>query len=109
VRIHIDRNIVELVPESPAETQGIEILWRKLIDCVRETRKLVPIGEYIPGKSPLARFVIEGEEGGPVVTEADRAEQAATYVCTVCNKYWQVEAGEQVPLCCGKKTENMDS
>jgi len=30
-----------------------------MVDCVRFNKKLVPVGEYIPQKNNLARFVVE--------------------------------------------------
>lgn len=60
MKIEIDRNVVELRPENDQETASLETLWRLLIDCVKETRKLTPIGEYVPLKENMARFTIEG-------------------------------------------------
>lgn len=48
MRITIDRNVVEFVPENLQETAAMETLWRVVVDCLRENRKLVPIGEYVP-------------------------------------------------------------
>lgn len=63
MRIRIDRNVVEFVPENLQETAAMETLWRVVVDCLRENRKLVPIGEYVPTKENLARFTIEGAGG----------------------------------------------
>lgn len=63
MRIKIDRNVVEFVPENLQETAAMETLWRVVVDCLRENRKLVPIGEYVPTKENLARFTIEGAGG----------------------------------------------
>ena len=64
MKITIEKNVVEFVPENNAETTSMETLWRILIDCVNETKNLTPIGEYVPTKANLARFVIEGVQGG---------------------------------------------
>ena len=62
--ISVDRNVVEFKPGNAQETAAMELLWRVIVDCLRENKKLVPIGEYIPSKENLARFVIEGIPGG---------------------------------------------
>ena len=64
MQINIDKNVVEFTPENKAETASMEVLWRVIIDCIKESKKLVPIGEYVPSKQNLARFVIEGTPGG---------------------------------------------
>lgn len=64
MNITVDRNVVEFKPGNAQETADMELLWRVIVDCLRENKKLVPIGEYIPGKENLARFVIEGIPGG---------------------------------------------
>jgi len=62
--ITVDRNVVEFKPGNAQETAAMELLWQVIVDCLRENKKLVPIGEYIPSKENLARFVIEGIPGG---------------------------------------------
>ena len=64
MKISIDRNVVEFIPENNQETSSMETLWRVIVDCMKENKKMVPIGEYIPVKENLARFVIEGVPGG---------------------------------------------
>ena len=59
MKIKVDKNVVEFVPENTQETTDLEKLWNKIVDCVKFNKKLVPIGEYVPQKSNLARFAIE--------------------------------------------------
>lgn len=59
MQIKVDKNVVELVPENTRETTELEKLWNVMVDCVKFNKKLVPIGEYVPQKSNLARFAIE--------------------------------------------------
>ena len=59
MKITVDKNIVEFVPENTLETTDLEKLWNTIVDCVKFNKKLVPIGEYVPQKSNLARFTIE--------------------------------------------------
>jgi hypothetical protein len=64
MKISMDKNLVEFVPENDDETTMLEALWQLMVDCVRFNKKLVPVGEYIPQKKNLARFVVEGESIG---------------------------------------------
>lgn len=108
MKVIIDKNVVDFVPETAAETSSMEILWRKIIDCVGDSKTLAPIGEYVPTKKNQLSFVIEGGAGGKTVLSDQIAEVDNTYVCAICNKYSNVKAGECVPLCCGTLMECMD-
>ncbi|MBU0675104.1 MAG: hypothetical protein KJ950_10710 [Proteobacteria bacterium] len=105
MKISIDRNVVELHPENNQETADLEILWRILIDCANETKKLTPIGEYVPTKKNMARFTIEGVAGGLAAPSERTADEDSTYICMTCNKYTNVNTGESVPVCCGVPME----
>ena len=59
MKIALDGTLVRMTPENDAEKKEINNLWRILIDCVNKTRKLVPVGEYIPGTKEVATFNIE--------------------------------------------------
>ena len=59
MRITIDNTLVELKPESPEEITELDALWKIIVDCAKFNKKLVPIGEYIPGDTEVARFNIE--------------------------------------------------
>jgi hypothetical protein len=108
MKITIDKNVVEFVPETPAETQDLETLWRITVDCLNDNKRLSPIGEFTPVKNNLARFVIEGLPGGVTQRVTETAEADATYYCATCNKYMRVAKGERLPTCCGNVMENMD-
>lgn len=109
MKITIDKNVVEFTPESAQETADLETLWRVTVDCMKENKKIVPIGEYIPDKKNVAQFFIEGAAGGLAARNPERKVASdATYYCAVCNKYMNVKQGEGVPLCCGRDMENMD-
>ncbi|MFH1092499.1 MAG: hypothetical protein V1742_13115 [Pseudomonadota bacterium] len=64
MKIRRDKNLVEFTPENERETKDLEALWNTIVDCARFNKKLVPVGEYVPVKNNLARFVIE--ENKPV-------------------------------------------
>ena len=59
MKIAIDKNVVEISPANDEETKQLDTLWKILIDCVGSSKKLVPIGEFLPGQSKQARFAIE--------------------------------------------------
>jgi len=106
MEIRIDKNLVEFTPDSESETKQLEELWRVIIDCARFSRKLVPIGEYIPTQRNMARFAIEGELSEELPEK--HAEKEGRYVCLTCNKYVILKQGDQIPLCCGKLMEFYD-
>lgn len=108
LKITVDRNVVEFSPENAQETADLEVLWRVVVDCVNESKKMEPIGEYIPVKSNVARFVIENIPGGKTHYSADTASDECTVVCTICNKYAHLKKGDAVPNCCGREMENID-
>lgn len=108
MKINIDRNVVEFLPESAGETASMEALWRVIVECLRENKKLVPIGEYVPIKENLARFVIEGVPGGKTVQSGEVAQKDCTVYCPICNKYKHVIGGEAISYCCGRVMEVSD-
>ncbi len=106
MEIRIDKNVIEFMPDTEIETQQLEELWRVVVDCARFSRKLVPIGEYIPSQRNLARFAIEGEM--PAGIPERFAIKEGRYVCLTCNKYIVLKKGDQIPPCCGKLMECYD-
>jgi len=108
MKILVDRNIVEFSPDTPQETADMEILWRVVVDCIRDSKRLTPIGEYIPIKSNTARFVIEGVPGGKTDYSDKSVSVECTVYCDICNKYSNLKPGDSVPNCCGKPMENLD-
>ena len=107
MKIVIDKNIVEFTMETPQETADMEVLWRILVDCIADNKRINPIGEYIPAKSNVARFIIEGVPAKTVYTD-DQVTEECTVVCTTCNKYMHLKPGDSVPVCCGIPMEEMD-
>ena len=59
MKIEIVNSLVEFTPESDAEAKALSVLWTTVVDCVQFNKKLVPVGEYQPPKSEIARFAIE--------------------------------------------------
>lgn len=108
MKIRVDKNIVEFEPSNPEETSSLEVLWRVVVDCMKDNKKLVPIGEYVPIKENLARFHIEGIPGGKTQWSEQVATADCTYYCAVCNKYINVTSGQNVPYCCGRVMEDIE-
>lgn len=60
MKITVEKNVVEFVPENDTETAQLQVLWNTIVDCVKFNKRLTPIGEFVPQKANLARFAIEG-------------------------------------------------
>ena len=109
MRILVDKNVIEFTPETPQENADHEVMWKVIVDCYGDNKKMVPMGNFVPGHDKVARFHIEGVQGGATAYSPDhKAAEDCTYYCAVCNKYMNVHAGDAVPLCCGKEMEPMD-
>jgi hypothetical protein len=59
MKISMDKNLVEFTPENDKEKEELNELWKVVVDCVKFNKKLVPVGEYLPGKNEFARFAVE--------------------------------------------------
>ena len=109
IKIELEKSRVLLTPESDKERAKLEALWKVLIDCVNDSRKLVPIGEYIPEKgSKTASFTIEGLEPNDSSFVEVKVESDASVYCRTCNKLMNLKAGDIIPLCCGKYMDIID-
>lgn len=59
MKIELDGTLLKMIPENDREKSELNQLWNIIIDCVNKNRKLVPVGEYIPGAKEVATFNIE--------------------------------------------------
>lgn len=109
MKIRIDKELVEFTPENASEQVELEALWIKLGNCVGDTKKLQPIGVYVPSENKTAQFHIEGlsDEEKTQIPEV-RAPYDSDVYCVTCNKTVHVKAGEVVPFCCGRLMELLD-
>lgn len=109
MQINFEKNVVEFYPEDPEEKAKIETLWRMMIDCNGDAKKLVPIGDYEPQKNhKAAMFFIEGlekKDEGPVEIRVDKD---CICHCRNCNKQVSLKKGDPIPVCCGKVMEIID-
>lgn len=59
MKIELEGSLIRMTPETDSEKKQLNQLWTVIIDCVRQNKKLVPVGEYIPGMKEVATFNIE--------------------------------------------------
>lgn len=59
MRIELEGSLLKMTPESDREKTELNQLWSIIIGCVNEGKKLVPVGEYMPGVKEVAVFNIE--------------------------------------------------
>ena len=109
MKIDIIKSRVIFKPENADEKAKLEAIWRILVDCVGDSRKLVPIGEYVPQKdSKGASFHIEGLEPDEVSYAEVSVEEDAVAYCKKCSKIVNLKKEDFVPLCCGKMMDIID-
>jgi hypothetical protein len=59
MKIELEGTLLKMTPENEREKAELNQLWSIIIDCVKENKKLVPVGQYIPGMKEVATFNIE--------------------------------------------------
>jgi len=59
MNIELEGSLIKFIPETDKEKEQVNQLWNIIIDCVKENKKLVPVGEYIPGMKEVATFNME--------------------------------------------------
>ncbi len=59
MRIELEGSLLKMIPENEREKTELNQLWTIIIGCVNEGKKLVPVGEYLPGIKEVAVFNIE--------------------------------------------------
>jgi hypothetical protein len=59
MKIELEGSLLKMTPENDREKEELNQLWTIIIDCVKENKKLVPVGQYIPGMKEVATFNIE--------------------------------------------------
>jgi hypothetical protein len=109
MKIVYQKKIVALTPDTAEERVMLQAVWRLLIDCNGEARKLAPIGEFVTAKHHPAQFVIEGP-GAEKLPEYPLVvvDEDCKVCCDICNRMQDLKRGDKIPLCCGKMMEFMD-
>jgi hypothetical protein len=59
MRIELEGSLLKMIPENDREKAELNQLWTIIIGCVNEGKKLVPVGQYLPGVKEVAVFNIE--------------------------------------------------
>jgi hypothetical protein len=59
MKIEVEGKLLKFVPENDREKKELNQLWNLVIDCVKDNKKLVPVGQYTPGLKEVATFHIE--------------------------------------------------
>ena len=59
MKIELEGTLIKMMPENDREKNELNQLWVILIDCVKYNKKLVPVGQYLPGMKEVAVFNIE--------------------------------------------------
>ena len=59
MKIELEGSLLKMTPETDREKTELNQLWTIVIGCISEGKKLVPVGEYIPGVKEVAVFNIE--------------------------------------------------
>ena len=109
MKIRIDKDIVEFIPEHAAEKTELEALWIKMGNCLGDTKLLQPIGTFVASQDRAALFHIEGlsKQEANAVPEV-RAPYDTDVYCVTCNKTGHGSSGEVIPFCCGRMMEILD-
>ncbi len=59
MKIELEGSLIRMIPETDSEKTELNQLWTIIIGCAHEGKKLVPVGEYVPGSKEVAVFNIE--------------------------------------------------
>jgi hypothetical protein len=59
MKIELEGTLIKMTPENERERDELNQLWTIIIGCVDEGKKLVPVGQYMPGVRETAVFNIE--------------------------------------------------
>jgi len=59
MKIELEGTLIRMTPENERERDDLNQLWTIIIGCIDEGKKLVPVGQYLPGIKEVAVFNIE--------------------------------------------------
>ncbi len=59
MKIELEGTLIRMTPENERERDELNQLWTIIIGCASEGKKLVPVGQYLPGMKEVAVFNIE--------------------------------------------------
>ncbi len=103
MKIDIEKSRVIFSPENADEKAKTEAIWKILVECVGDSRKLVPIGAYNPKTGDKsASFHVEGIDPQENTFVEIRVDEETEVYCKTCNKLLVLQANDVIPICCGK-------
>ena len=108
MEIKINKNLVDFKPGNEQEVTELEKLWRLLVSCTSNSKNLVPVGAYVPGKNDVASFYVEGLDEEETKDSEEENTGKVAFSCSICNKYIFLKIGETAPLCCGIPMKSID-
>jgi len=59
MKIDIEGTLLKMTPENSREKEDLAKLWNMVVSCIKDNKKLVPVGQYTPGLKETAMFNIE--------------------------------------------------
>ncbi len=59
MKIDIEGTLLKMTPETGKEKEDLAKLWNTVVSCIKDNKKLVPVGQYTPGLKEVAMFTIE--------------------------------------------------
>jgi hypothetical protein len=59
MKIEIEGTLLKMSPENAKEKEELLKLWNIVVGCIKDNKKLVPVGQYTPGVKDVAMFNIE--------------------------------------------------
>ncbi len=59
MKIELEGSLLKMTPENDREKTELNQLWTIIIDCAKDNKKLVPVGQNLPGSKEVATFNIE--------------------------------------------------
>jgi hypothetical protein len=59
MKIEMEGTLLKMTPENSQEKEDLAKLWNTVVSCIKDNKKLVPVGQYTPGLKEVAMFNIE--------------------------------------------------
>jgi len=59
MKIEMEGTLIKFTPENEREKTELNQLWVIVVGCIDDGKKLVPVGEYLPGIKEVATFNME--------------------------------------------------
>ena len=104
MKIRIDGETVEFEPETQSEAMELELLVKQLGNGLKDDIHLIADSIYSRRIDSCAKFRIEGQDQNNLKSGPLMPFEADVY-CNICGRKKHLQAGEPIPMCCGKRME----